>query len=244
MTAVRTSPSPVPAVASIYKMFLRGQLTRLRALGLLLLSVVAIILAFLARGDSAPVRTATEIMSEYGISVVVPVCTLWIASSLAGELIEDRLMVYLWLKPIPRWVIPLAAVAATVTIMVPLVVVPLGIAAGISGDGVLLSTTLLTSFIGVLAYAGLFVLFGIRFSRALWWGLAYVLVWENAIARLTDGMARLSIRSYLTSIMSRATDVDLPLADRGAAVSYVVPIAASVIAIALAAWVLQRRDID
>lgn len=244
-SATRTSAAPLPAVASIYRMFLRGQLTRLRALGLLLLSLIAILLAILARTDEfSPVRTAVEIMAEYGISLVVPVCTLWIASSLTGDLIEDRLMVYLWLKPVPRWVVPTAAVAAAVTIMVPLVVVPLGVAAAISGSGALLVSTVTTSLIGVFAYGAVFVLFGLRFSRALWWGLAYVLVWENAIARLTDGLARLSIRSYLSTLMSRANDVDLALADRSAGASYVVPLVAGVVAIGLAAWVLQTRDID
>ena len=244
MTAVRATPASGVALGSIYRMFLRGQLTRLRAVGLLLLSVVAIILAFHARTDDAPVRTATEIMAEYGLTVVVPVCTLWIASSLVGELIEDRLMAYLWLKPIPKWIVPAAALAATVTIMVPLVVIPLTIAASISGDGPLITATVIASLLGVTAYGGLFVMLGVRFSRALWWGLAYVLVWENAVARLTDGTAQVSVRSYLASIVSRLTDVDLSLADRSAAASYIVPIAISIVAVALAAVFLQRRDVD
>lgn len=241
----RVSPAAGRAAAAIYHLFLRGQLTRLRAVGLFVLSAISILLAFLARADEPnPVRTATEIMADYGMSIVVPVCTLWIATSLLGDLIEDRLLVYLWLKPVARWVLPVAALAATATIMVPLVVAPLMVAAAISGDGPLLQATLVATVVGVFTYGALFVLFGMRFSRALWWGLAYVLIWENTIARLTDGLARLSVRSYLASITSRITDVDLTLADRGTVAIAVVPVAVIVCSLALATAFMKRRDVD
>ena len=38
-----------------------------------------------------------------------------------------------------------------------------------------------------LAYAGLFVAAGIWFRRAVWWGLAFVLLWENVVAYTAEG---------------------------------------------------------
>lgn len=243
-TSSRHRPSPAVALAALYRLFLRGQLTRLRAVGLLMLGAVAVVLTLVARTADDPVEAATGVVAEYGLGLVAPVCTLWIATSLLGDLTEDRLLAYLWLKPVPRWVLPLAASGATATVMVPLVVVPLTIAAVVSGVGELVAATILASLLAVTGYGGLFVALGSRFSRALWWGLLYVLVWENAVARISDGTARLAIRSYVVSIVSNATDVDLGLADRSPAASVIVPIAVAIVGVVVATLFLTRRDID
>jgi len=227
-----------------YKLFLTGQLSRLRALGLLSLGIVGIILAAITRTTDDVVGEGTALMADYGLAVVAPVCTLWIATSLIGDFVEDRLLAYLWLKPVRSWVLPAAAIAATCTIMIPLVVVPLTIAAAATGVSELIIPTAGAALLAVLAYSGLFVTAGARFSKALWWGLLYVLVWENAVARISDGTALLAVRSYTVSILSRATDSDLYLADRSPTASVVVPIALAVAGIAVSAWILRTRDID
>ena len=243
-TAARRRPSSVDAFVTTYRLFLRGQLTRLRALGLLGLGAISIILTAVARtADDVP-EAATTVLAEYGLAVVAPVCTLWVATSLLGDLVEDRLMAYLWLKPVARWVMPAAAVAAVLTIMVPVVVVPLTVAALVSGVSELVAATAVAALLAVAAYAGLFVAAGARFTRALWWGLLYILVWENAVARIADGTAQLAVRSYVVSILSRATDVDLSLADRSAPASVIVPLLITLGGVAAATLVLRRRDID
>lgn len=237
-------PRSGSAFVALYRLFLRGQLTRLRAGGLALLGGVAVVLTILARSADDPVEAAAGIIAEYGLGIVAPVCTLWIATSLLGDLTEDRLLAYLWLKPIPRWVLPLAAFAATVTVMVPLVVVPLTVAALASGVSDLVAATVVASALAVIGYAGIFIALGARFSRALWWGLLYVLVWENAVARIADGTARLAVRSYVNTVVARATDVELALADRGPVAMIVVPLLIAAVGIALSTWIMRTRDID
>ncbi len=245
MTAVGTDgPRTGVAFAAIYRLFLRGQLTRLRALGLLVLGAVGILLAAVTRNADDPVEASSDLIAEYGLAVVAPVCTLWVASSLLGDLIEDRLLAYLWLKPVNRWVLPAAAVAASLTILVPLTVAPLTVAAAVSGVGALVGATVVASLLALAAYSGLFVTVGVRFNRALWWGLLYILVWENGIARISDGTARLAVRSYVVSIIGRATDADIALADRSALASVVVPLAIAAAGVALSGWFLTRRDVD
>ena len=162
-----------------------------------------------------------------------------------GDLIEDRLLAYLWLKPMASWVLPAAAIAATLTIMIPLVVAPLTIAAAVSGVDDLIVPTLVSSVLAVAAYSGLFVTLGSRFSRALWWGLLYILVWENAIARIADGTARLAVRSYVVSILSRATDVDISLCQSiGCRQRYRPARHRRRRSLPCRAWILRRRDID
>jgi ABC-2 type transport system permease protein len=158
--------------------------------------------------------------------------------------VDDRLLAYLWLKPIRSWVLPAAAVAATCTIMIPLVVVPLTVAAVATGVTELILPTAGAALLAVLAYSGLFVAAGARFSRALWWGLLYVLVWENAVARISNGTSLLAVRSYTVSILSRATDTDLFLANRSPAASILVPIGLAIAGVVVSAWVLRTRDIE
>lgn len=243
-TTGRRGPAAATAFTALYRLFLRGQLTRLRAIGLLALGAVAVLLSVVARSDDDPLDAAANVIAEYGLTIVAPVCTLWIATSIIGDLAEDRLLAYLWLRPIGRWLLPSAAFGATCTVMLPLVVAPLTIAAAASGQGELIVPTLIASTLAVAAYGGIFVTLGARFSRALWWGLVYVLVWENAVARLADGTARLAVRSYVTTVVARATDVELTLADRGSAAMIAVPVAIAAAGLVLSAWILRTRDID
>jgi len=237
-------PGPMLAFTTTYRLLLHGQLTRLRALGLLSLGLIGIVLAAVTRAANNVPEAATNLLADYGLGIVAPVCTLWVATSLLGDLVEDRLLVYLWLKPVSSWVLPASAVAATLTIMIPLVVVPLAIAAAVTGIGELVVPMVLATTLAVLGYSGMFVALGTRFNRALWWGLNYTLVWENSIARIADGTARLAIRSYVVSILSRASDVSIALADRSPTASVLVPATVAVAGIAVSAWILRNRDID
>ena len=58
------------------------------------------------------------------IATLVPVAVLVFGAASLGDLIDDGSMVYLWLRPVPTWLHVVAAWAATVTVAVPLVVVP------------------------------------------------------------------------------------------------------------------------
>ena len=44
-----------------------------------------------------------------------------------------------------------------------------------------------------IAYSAVFCGLGLRVRRALAWGLAYLLIWEQAVARVSHGAARASI---------------------------------------------------
>ncbi len=202
------------------------------------------LLTVVARSADDPLDAAATVIAEYGLTIVAPVCTLWIATSIVGDLAEDRLLAYLWLRPIGRWVVPTAALAATVTVMVPLVVAPLTIAAVASGQSELVVPTLVASTLAIVAYGGIFVTLGSRFSRALWWGLLYVLVWENAVARIADGTSRFAVRSYVNTVVARGTDVDLALASRGPVTMIVVPLLICGAGIVVSTWIMRTRDID
>ena len=237
--------SPGTSIPTYYRMLLRGQLTKGRMLGLGVLSGISILLGFVARTvEDIEEEAAVDILSNYSVALLIPLAALILATPMLGNLVEDRLLVYLWLKPVPRWHLAIAAYAAAVTTLLPVVVVPVVLTAILAGQSGLIIPALLASIIGVLAYSGIYLLLGVRFSWGLWLGLLYLVLWENVLSRLGDGMARLSIRSYLFSILQRGTDIELDLADRASWASFVIPIVVAVVAVALTAQTLASKDID
>ena len=245
MTSTATSVSSRhSSFAALYLLLLRLLVTPMRIAAVLALGSLEILLGVLARSDDDPLRATTEFALAYGFGLVLPLATAWLATSSIGDLVEDRLLVYLWLKPVPRWQLPTAAVLATVTIVVPLVAVPLLLTAVVAGTTELLGSLVLASVLAVFAYAGVFVALGLWLRRALWWCLLYILVWENGLARAVDGAARLSIASYAQSLVADAAGVEISYADRLPAASIIVPLAVGFVGLALAVFRYRRTEID
>ena len=229
---------------ALYRLLLRLQVTPMRVAGILALGSLAVLLGALSRGDDEPLRATTEIALGYGLGIVLPLATAWLATSSVGDLVEDRLLVYLWLKPVPRWQLPAAAILATATIVLPLVAAPLVITAIVAGASQLVGAILLACVLAVVAYAGVFVAVGLWLRRALWWCLLYILVWENGLARAVEGAARLSIASYAQSLVAAKADIVVSWADRGTGASIVAPMVAAVAGLVLAVIRYRRAEID
>ena len=96
-----------------------------RLLGIAGLGALAVLIGVFARWDDNPAQAAADAVASFGLGILVPLATLWLGTSVVGDLIEDRLLVYLWLKPVPRWQLPAAAVLATATVVVPLTAIPI-----------------------------------------------------------------------------------------------------------------------
>jgi ABC-2 type transport system permease protein len=238
------TPGGLATFTALYRLLLRMQVTPLRIVGIGALGALAILLGVLTRGDDDPLRATTEVAVGYGLGIVVPLATVWLATSTMSDLVDDRLLVYLWLKPVARWQLPAAAILATVTVVAPLVAVPLAATVLVAGTSELLGAVVLAAALAVAAYASLFVAAGLWLRRALWWSLLYVLVWENGLARAIDGAARLSIASYAQSLVADAADVSLAYADRRPLASLLVLPAIVLAGFALATIRYRRAEVD
>jgi ABC-2 type transport system permease protein len=243
MTSLAPRTPTVTAAKSIptyFRLLLRGQLTRGRLFGLGVLGGISFLLAIVVRTavESRDLEEASvRLLSDYSIGLLIPLATLILGSPMIGDLVEDRLLVYLWLKPVPRWHLAVAAYAAVVATLLPVVIVPVLLTA-------LIVPATVASILGVLAYSGIYLFLGARFTAGLWLGLLYLVLWENVLARFSNGMARLSLRSYLQTMLQRGTDVSIDLADRAAWASIVIPLAVAAFAVAMAAVTLATKDID
>jgi ABC-2 type transport system permease protein len=242
--AARPRPRAGASIAALYSLLLRTQVTVPRLLGVGALGGLAILLGVFSRWDDDPTQAAADIVASYGLGIVVPLGALWFGTSALGDLVDDRLLAYLWLKPVPRWQLPAAAVMATATVVAPLAALPLAVAALVAGDGGLALTALVSATLAVFAYAGLFVAAGLWFRRAVWWGLAFVLLWENAAAHSADGLARFTVTSWAHSILSTAGDVDVPLDTRSVTAAFVVLPVVTVAGWLLATFRYGRADVD
>ncbi len=233
---------------ALYRALLDQQLTKSRLLLILGFSVLALVLA-LSIGSQVGLDSRTdsivEFLSVYGLGFMVPILSLLFGSTTLGQLVEDETLVYLWLRPNPRWQLALAAWAAAATIAIPIAVIPLASAAaiGTGGDGGVVSATALSMGLAAAGYSGLFVLIGLMLRRALLWGLVYIFIWELFVARAGAGAARLSLNTYPHSVLSRMTEVELPLAERSMIAGVTVPVVLAAVAVGTTAWWLNRAEI-
>jgi ABC-2 type transport system permease protein len=242
--AVPARPGTLLSILALYRLLLRTQITVARLLGIAVLGALSIVIGLFARWDDNAAQAAADAVASYGLGILVPFATLWLGTSAMGDLVEDRLLVYLWLKPVPRWQLPAAAALATVSVVVPLTAVPLAASALVAGAGDVATAALLAASLAALAYAGLFVAAGLWFRRAVWWGLAFVLLWENVAAHTAEGAARFTVVGWASSVLGLAPEVDVSLEAGSAAAAFVVLPAIAVAGWLAATWRYRQADID
>lgn len=231
---------------ALYRMFLASQVTRGRMAGLGALGLLGVLLGVaVGAGDVAdPAGDGLDLVSTFGLSLFVPVTTLVFASAVLGEPNEDGTLVYLWLRPIARWRLVASALAAALTAAVPTVVVPMALSAAATGaGGALVTATVASCTLATVAYGGIFVWLGLRVRRALVWGLAYILVWEGFVARAGGTAALLAIRSHARSLLARLAGGADELVEVSLATAVVLPVLATLVAVALTIRRLTRQDV-
>ena len=146
----------------------------------------------------------------------------------------------------PRWQLAVAAAAAAFTITVPITVAPVVVAAVVTGvGGRFVLGSLCGSLLAAAAYTAVFCGLGLRVRRALAWGLAYLLIWEQAVARIAKGAARSSISVSTRTITARlANHTPLPRNAMSMVVAVLVPSIAAVVALVLTSRSLERGEVS
>jgi ABC-2 type transport system permease protein len=237
-------PATAGSLAALYVLLLRTQVSVRRLLGIGSLAALAILIGVFARSDADPSEASAQAIAGYGLGLLVPLAALWLGSSAIGDIVEDRLLVYLWLKPVARWQLPAAALLATASVVVPLTTLALTASALVAGAGEVAEATLLAAPFAAIAYSGLFVAAGLWFRRAVWWGLGFLLIWENLAAYASDEATRFTVLGWASSVLGDAAGVDVD-PDAGSLAAAVVVLPAIAVASWLAAtWRYSRADVD
>ena len=196
-------------MSALYRFFVRVLVTRGRLIALGSLGALAVVLGAAVGASSTDerARIAIGLIETYGLAGLAPVTSLVFASAVFGDLVEDQTLVHIWLRPIARGRITIAAYGAVLTVVVPLVVVPLSAAAALSGKGsAIVIGTVVAALAATTVYCSLFCFLGLWIRRSLVWGLVYILIWEGAIANVGAGLARVALRLYTRSLLADLSD--------------------------------------
>jgi ABC-type transport system involved in multi-copper enzyme maturation permease subunit len=179
-----------------------------------LLGLIPVALAVVARvflrgrsGDLAAV--STEILMVFFLQFYIIILALFYGTSIAAEEVENRTLVYLITRPVPKPAIVLGKFAAYTGLMGGMTA--LGLAASFFilnaarlGDPALWATFfryLGVLFLGVLAYTAFFAFLGTVLKRAIILGLIFGFGWETAIQYFPGSTQRFSIVHYLKSLL-------------------------------------------
>ncbi len=198
---------------SLRQLTSRGRLALLLLLAALPVGLAVLISLTLNDDETSNQEFIDTLLDGLLVAGVMPIVSLVLATTVFGNEVEDRTLNYLVLKPIPRIQIVAAKLLAAIVVGAPLVILS-GVAATVIADrglgarlivlddpirGVL--AVALALFAGVLAYTTIFTWAGLVSSRALPYGLVYVILWEGVVSSYLGGVRYLSVRGYTLAVM-------------------------------------------
>lgn len=198
---------------------------------------------------------AADLMSLVMLVLLVAV-TLFYATALIGDEVEDKTLTYIFVRPVPRAVIYagkyLAASLTAGVLVIPsaalsfLILISLDPPSEVGAHAVILAKDVGILLLGVLAYTGLFGLFGAWLKRPLLTGILFSLGWESIITYIPGYIHRFTVMHYLQSLLPHASG------QRGvlALFNQVTPAPTAILSLliiaagtlALACWIVSRRE--
>ncbi|HVB41234.1 MAG TPA: ABC transporter permease [Streptosporangiaceae bacterium] len=186
----------------VLRITLRAALGRKRALVFALVPTVLLgITVLLKLVAHSPVWPA-EFLGVFGFSVVLPLTSLIIGTSVLGAEIDDGSIVHLLATPVSRLGVVISKFAAAVILTILFGAIPEFLAGAIAkGFGDRLTIGLLAgALLASVAYNALFVMLSLLTTRAIAVGLLYLLVWEGLLGNLIGGVRVLSIGQYSVGV--------------------------------------------
>jgi len=184
-----------PTVAAIT---VRATLGRRRALLFAIPAVILIALTLVLKASRpAGAPWPDHVLGDFGFSVLLPLTALIIGTGVLGAEIDDGSAIHLLATPVRRSAVIVTKflVAAAGTMLfaaVPELVA--GLLAPNSGK--LALALFVGALIGSVIYSAVFVMASVLTTRAIAFGLLYVLIWEGLLSNLVGGARILSVAHY------------------------------------------------
>ena len=145
---------------------------------------------------------------ELIIGTLVPLAAALFGTTAFGGEVDDGTLVYLLIKPIPRWRVVLSkyvvAVLSTIGVMTPALVLPWLVLSGPDLSVDVLRGFLVGGAAGAAIYCALFLSLGLASRRALVIALIYLIGFEAVLSRNLVGVKSLSVREFAVAL-SRAS---------------------------------------
>ena len=192
-------------IGALFMLALRQAAAPRRAVFLALVALLPLGLAALIRAlaNSDGGQLIGGVLEGLIVSIVLPLVVMVLATSAFGNEVEDRTLSLLTTKPVPRWSIVLAKLAATIIVAAPLMIAVSAVVTMMDqdGSGKAAVAAAAGTLVGVVTYASAFTWAGLLTTRALGFALIYVLLWEAIITGFLEGARYLSVRSYTQGTM-------------------------------------------
>ena len=193
----------------ILMLSLRQLGSRWRLLLIIFLAVLPVglsaLMSALAGSDSDYAEEFTNVIIDAMIiAVILPIVTMVLATTAFRHELDDSTLGYLILKPIPRSLIVLPKLLASIIVGGLFVIISSVIATllGPEGSGQAVFAVGVAVFVGVVTYPTIFTWAGLISSHALGFALIYVFLWEALVSSLLEGVRYLSVRGYVLSIIN------------------------------------------
>jgi len=200
-TANERTVHPMSGVLNpvIMRLTLRATMNRKRALLFAVPAIILIGISALLKATAQSNVWPPEVLGIVGY-LILALTALIVGGSVIGAEIEDGSIVHLLATPVSRRSVVLSKYVVAVGLTIVFAAVPEYLAGAVA-EGPTNSLTI-GLFVGALAgavvYNALFVMLTALLSpsRALAFGLLYVLLWEGLLASLVPGVGLLSIEHY------------------------------------------------
>ena len=186
----------------IIKLTFRATMGRRRALLFAIPPVILVAIAALLTATARSGSWQPEFLGDFGFSVVIPLTSLIIGTSVLGAEIDDGSIVHLLATPVPRSQVVMSKFLVAAVLTIAFGAIPEYLAALIAkGPVSSLAVGLLAgALVAAVIYNAVFVMLSVLTSRAIAVGLLYLLVWEGLLANLVPGVGLLSVSQYSLSV--------------------------------------------
>jgi ABC-2 type transport system permease protein len=203
-----------------------------------------------------PARTEVELAKSFVLftngfvlavffTFLLPICSLAYATTSLGGDREDRTLVFLLCRPVPRWLILLAKLCATLPLVLGLVAGSFWIYCRLAGPvgRAAFPQQLPSVFYMTLAYVGLFHLFAVMFRYSTILALIYSLFAEPLVSNMPGIINRVAVTYYGRVMVDAAGGMTSNLfAPVRPVVAVWVLCSVALLALLLAGWVFQRKE--
>lgn len=192
--------------AAIFGQAIREYLRPKRLLPWILLSGLCLVLAYCWHmlDNKANAGETYAAVSSMLVFRLLALASAIFTTAIITQEVEQKTIVYLLTRPVPRWKLLLVRYVASVLVVALVggfaaLLTSWGAYKGFGGNA-LLANDLTALAMGALAYGAVFLFISLLFNRALIICALYAFGWEATIPNMPGGMSRLSIFSYLQAI--------------------------------------------
>ena len=199
--------------SAVFVLTLRQLLGKRRALFMVALAALPVLVAMifrLADSEMTPERwTGIHLFKGLIVTIVLPLITLVFGTTALGMEIEDGTVVYLLAKPLRRFDIVGAKLAAAwlpaAALLTLSTLVSVSIALGGENSSMVLGFAVAVA-LGSLVYCGVFMAASVFTNHSLIGGLIYVFLWEGVMTNLFTGTRYISVRHYTLGVADLVAD--------------------------------------